>query len=469
MSGALRWQLVPVLLLTTTLLALPADAQGQQPGTLSFVGPGTEAQTLLLDKSDAGVRSGQLDVLLTNESDQTITPNMEYVLTGSGRVMEVTSTEPATSPSPDDPVRVYLVEDPPDIGSFETKKLSFSVSVAAGTRPAVAAGKLVARAPGQKIKPATMTVNPVLSPPWSWQGAVVEPAAITINHTNRVPRLLASVARWVGVSDDDGKTVTVRGISADTLGSANQGAILSSSTGGTAKVVLDPKQNPASPATGILRVEQISGVGKYEGNLLLDPEASNSPKLAVTVNARDFILWPLLTLIAGVLVAWAALWYRETHRPKELLLSRIKEIHKANEQNIPDEEEPAPLYRYDKLFPEDRSDYQGGWFRCKVPENSPWAKRLYCEVIASHSKEEFEDLQKQVNDLAARVDLWRPTYDATKTLHLACTTARDVVCDPEDTLVSDPENIPLLQETGELLKPGKKYRMPLRRKPCSAS
>jgi len=453
---ALRSQLTLLTLLGAALLVtVPAVAQDTQetPGTLSFVSVGSEPQTLLLESSD-GARSGRLDVLLRNESKEEVTLDVEYVLTNSGRVLEVQSEAQSTPPTPEDPVRVNFVGDLPDIPSLETKKLSFSVSVAEGTQPSAAAGRLVVGAgPGQNVKPATMVINPVSTPPWRWQGVVVEPAAITINHINRRPGFLAGLA---GGPDEGGRTVTVHGISADTLESANQTATLSSSTGGTARIALDPvsNQDPASPATGTLRVERIWGVGKYEGNLLLEPEASNSPKLAVTVSARDFLLWPLLTLLAGVLLAWALVWWRDTRRPKNLVLARIKEIHRTNEENTPDRNGPDPLYTYADLFPKPPDGYPGWWHwrQCKFVQKPRSARELYCNVMASRSKEELEITQKQVNDLASRVDLWRPTYEATKTLHLA----RDAA----HREVPDPKRIPLLQATKELLQPRERGDLP---------
>lgn len=299
-----------LLLATGALVAAPAAAQDEEGGALSFPGAGTEARTVLLDGTDDASRFGQLDVLLRNESGEAVTPCLDFVLTSSGRIVEVPDgEEDTTPPSPTDPVRISLVGDAPSISPFEAERLSFTVRVARGTRPAAAAGTLVAQAaPGEKVDVATLPVSAVLSPPWRWQGAVIEPATITISHVTRRPGFLPAEP------DDADRTVTVHGVSADTLADANPGVVFTSTTGRTARLTFDPvpNQNPDPPATGILNVEQISGAGKYEGSWLLDTEASEPQKLAVTVNARDFLLWPLLTLLAGVLVAWAALGWRAT-------------------------------------------------------------------------------------------------------------------------------------------------------------
>ncbi len=453
MRRALRSQLTLLLFFSAVVLPAAHAVAQEQAGTLTFVCAAAEPQTLLLDTSDATVRSGQLDVLLRNESKEAVTPVMDYILAGSGRVLEVESEAPASPPSPEDPVRVSLAGEPHSIPSLETAKLSLSVSVAKGTRPYAAAGRLVVGAgPGQNVTPATMTISPVLTPPWRWQGAVIEPAAITINHTNWLPGFLpVQTGGWDGA----GRKVTVHGISTDTLEGANHSAVLSSGTGGTATLAFDPDEDSGTPATGTLRVKQISGVGKYDGSLLLDPEASNSPKLTVTVNARDFFLWPLLTLLVGVLLAWALLWWRDTRRPKDLVLKRIKEIHLTNEENTPDPRGPEPLYTYSDLFPKPPEGYPGvlDWRNCKFMQKPRTTRELYCNVIAIRSREELDNTQKQVNDLAARVDIWKPTYDATKTLYVALENARGVVSDSDNALVSDPENIPLLQETEKLLEP----------------
>lgn len=134
---------------------------------------------------------------------------------------------------------------------------------------------------------------------------------------------------------------------------------------------------------------------------------------------------------------------RDTRRPKELLKGRIKEIHRANTSNTPDNEQVMPIYTYADLFPGSERDYPRSRLDCRRLANPTHAQKLYCGVIGSRTREEFEGYQEQVNDLAARLDLWRPTYDATKTLHKAHKTARDKV--------PDLDNVPLLRKTTELL------------------
>jgi hypothetical protein len=430
----------------------PAVAQDEaKEGALTLIGSGEDPQAVPLDSASGAVRSGKLDILLRNESGDTVIPSMQYVLTGSGRVLEVADEEQATPPSVKDPVRINLVGEPSNIAPFETKKLSVFIRVASEETPAAAAGRLVVAAGSNaQLKPASIEVNPVSSPAWRWEGAVLDPSAVTIDYTRRLPE---GLAKLVGANSEGSKAVTLHGVSADALGAASRHSVLSSSTGGTLKLSFVPlaDQSAASATTGNLEVVDVSRAGKYEGNLVFDPGAKNSPKLPVTVNVRDFFLWPLLFLLAGTLVAWGALWWRDTRRPKELLRTSIKRIHERNQDNAPNEEAPdeaacaVPIYTYKGLFPDSIAAYPG-WLGCKSI-TSPEAKKLYCDVTRSRSKEEYDDLRSQVDDLNERIELWKPTYDATKTLHLALREARTVVSDrPEG-------GIPLFEATDKLLQP----------------
>lgn len=106
-------------------------------------------------------------------------------------------------------------------------------------------------------------------------------------------------------------------------------------SGSAARVRL---RRPAEPRgdglwTMDLEVTDVARAGTYAGVLRLDPAAADSPKLKATVHVQDFILWPLLVLVAGALLGGLGRRYvellRERNRVRTTLASAVRSYRRA--------------------------------------------------------------------------------------------------------------------------------------------
>ena len=97
---------------------------------------------------------------------------------------------------------------------------------------------------------------------------------------------------------------------------------ISSDTGGVIRVSVDGYSADKGARLKFDFPDDLSRVGKYSGTLDFLPADEKAGDVTLTVNVTDFILWPILVLLAGIALAVWGQHYTGVHRKILTLLER---------------------------------------------------------------------------------------------------------------------------------------------------
>lgn len=107
--------------------------------------------------------------------------------------------------------------------------------------------------------------------------------------------------------------------------------LLVGDTGDAARVRL--RQPPVPRGDGLwtmeLQMTDVDRAGTFTGVLRLDPDAPATSQLEVTMRVQDFIVWPLLVLIAGALLGGLGRRYVEVVRERARIRDALVRAHRA--------------------------------------------------------------------------------------------------------------------------------------------
>lgn len=304
------------------------------------------------------------------------------------------------------------------IGPRDVRRVVVQLTAEPAPKKAVTGTLVIALRGSRRVSPATapVTFEPKRSAAAAprWKNATATPATVVMNVYRWLPSPLAPSALITDAQDvsvkglGDGPAITA-GSSAATLASQ----LVSADTGGRGSLsVTTPDGVGLNSKDATIRIDaqELTSHGTYDAKIPLDP-ALESPAVTVKVLARDFVIWPLLAILAGSWVAWYQLRNQEERRPKDVLrlaLKRLKELHESNQK---DSESPVP-YELDP-FPDG-----GKWDICIAPETE--AHQLYCRIETATMKEELDDLTEAVSSLDTRVRAWPIARVKVKYLNAAC-------------------------------------------------
>jgi hypothetical protein len=420
--------------LTWALLSGDTSVAQTTP-TLSFVTSGEEPLAVELENEEAGLL-GTVDSVLLNNSDYEGPLTVEFIARDTGEVTSL-GTDPEF---PEDRLAFFTPGSAqPSVESFITMpiRLRFGADKTYMQQPTE--GVIVARAAdGRAVRPATLQVR--IMPPEvisRWEEARIEPANVTIVATRWWPTPLRG---WLPLSSFNREArVWIRDVGSGANVATGETIVstrLSSDTGGTSSLVLvtqaDLPDQEQSEVEAVLRVADISRAGTYAGDLALEPAVEDSPKVTVALKARDFFLWPLITLLGGAGVAWWLIKRRDQGRPKKILLSELgKAFEQYTKARLAD---PECTYRLNHVFPEN-----GGWRSCEgLSDKSPKAQTAYCDISKAKTKEQLDEVIAKVRDIQELVALWPEVRRSAKEL--------------EGALKDLPEDVPLRRETMKMLK-----------------
>ncbi len=166
---------------------------------------------------------------------------------------------------------------------------------------------------------------------------------ITINGTRWIPGLYTSFSE---------RNVYFGRKNAANLSNLNLSAIIANGGEKEGKVLLlAEKAKFEDGYIGVpLKIEGISSPGKYGGTLYLDqfdPEKSEKIKIAVIVN--DFILWPFLVILVGVMISYGLTNWWKDGRFRMKLKDKIWSLRKEavlRQRHFAEEHHYMPYSRY---------------------------------------------------------------------------------------------------------------------------
>lgn len=150
-----------------------------------------------------------------------------------------------------------------------------------------------------------------------------------------------------------------------------------------------------------LEVTDVDRSGDYAGVLRLNPSADEGPELEVTVAVQDFIVWPLLAIIAGALLGGVGRRYIEIRRTRARVLAVLSEAIAA--YDAAEKDAPASLSRLygDVGIPYGRTRLPAGG-GAQAPAVEDIIRRVRHAVTASGRQEAVDDAAA----LTARLKRW---------------------------------------------------------------
>jgi hypothetical protein len=203
----------------------------------------------------------------------------------------------------------------------------------------------------------------------------------------------------------------------------------------TPKKASSPRQAPSAqpvppPTRAEITAVEIPNPGTYSGDVAVDPEAAEPKTIAVTVHARDAIVWPFAAVGLGVLLSWLLIKRREPTRSAQGLRVALQEAARPylkrrakREQRRPDRDyldhlfirtadgNPAPERQQ---YPAPKKGAQ------QPPEDVP---ALYWETYKVDDADKRANLEKRVATMVARFGRWVRLDDAYVVLEQA---AKDI-------------------------------------------
>ncbi len=416
MGDGLRFAAVLSAFALLLLLGSSSSVGAQTDSAFSVVVPAEEPADVPL-KDQNGNRVGQLNVVIRNDSDYDKSLVVEFVSSTGGTVSSLLS-EPTYST---DQVTLFTEgSTKPEVTPFSALPLSLKFGIAKGSKLASIDGVLVVRGDGSEpVRPATLRVElNTAEAPFSWADVSFQP-----DKANLV------VSRWLplGIRRDwyrGGETSLWFNSTKDALAKQIKDKPpsdrLSSETGGILKLSLSDAVKQGATTKATIKATDIMVAGSYDGDLTLDPDAESPEAIPVTVRVQDFFIWPLATLLLGVIAGYLLSKGYDRHRARELLRSALagaREDYNAAKSQIPDRcqytlgEAFEPVTK--RLF---SSDPRSWWHRLGIPQlqakisdcgqPTAEAERLYCDIGKARSQEELDEVSKKVTDLVQRVATW---------------------------------------------------------------
>jgi hypothetical protein len=265
---------------------------------------------------------------------------------------------------------------------------------------APAAGTIAVQPEDRSLSPALLKVasTPVATP---LAAAKPQPSSLGLDTSKCVPALL----RWVW-SCSVGADIELKGVPAGA--SVDTSALkteLGADTGGTADVSVVVPEGATADKQGVVDAEvkatDITKSRKYSGDLMLDPDEKESPKLSVTVTVRDLILFPILMVLAGVGFAYLLIYLKERARPRQVLrgaLSKVAERYAKSKAARSGDYFP---YGLGELFPDTWTAKPS----CPAAQNASKAVKYWCEIRNADAAR-MASLETDVQDLDKHVTLW---------------------------------------------------------------
>ena len=272
--------------------------------------------------------------------------------------------------------------------------------------------------------------TPTEAPPSAVTTAVFDPKKLVLAETRHWPFGQTSVEHEV--------QLLATNPTATKNAAKNPGGSLVSGGGDSARAELKDLTVGAGTLAGNLRIEGVNQ-GEYVGTVTLDPLVEKAAAQEVTLKVRDGLEWPLLALVAGMLLGVGGTWLYEARRRRDVL--RIALVDAASWlQFVP---RPEGLYdlQKDLVGPDPNAKIFPTRTECKGTL-SLVVPKLYCKIGHGYRPESLDDRTKEVQELLARIDRW---YRAGKAVH-ALRAAVEKIAGEDELRVVKRESEGLLEE-----------------------
>jgi hypothetical protein len=253
---------------------------------------------------------------------------------------------------------------------------------------------------------------------------VAEKAAASTDLKFAQDKATISLTRWLGpvhnLIPDCRRCMAGESIEIGTRGAkpATAATTIHSESGGSATVALKRGDDSGSS----LEVTRVDRHGSYDGKLVLDPDAEKPRSLAVAVEARDFLLWPLVAVLVGAWIGARFLKRHESNRNRDLVKGMIQDSVNpyVDARKGPNGKAQRPNRFYlDHLLPEEGSPLYPKGKGCKNCEELATVPRLYCKAGELDDNSSLADLLPEVADVTGRFDRWSKVEEAISLLNRA--------------------------------------------------
>jgi hypothetical protein len=212
---------------------------------------------------------------------------------------------------------------------------------------------------------------------------------------------------WLG---DSGTTadVRLRGEGATAFVSAMRGrglsTVIRSDSDASMVVLLTNLRTVDGEARATIEVKDIEAEGKYEGNIALAPGATHSPKLNVTVEANDWFVWAVLTLLAGAVsgLVFTRLLQRRWRRGRvEGALTAALQKYEIDGTRY----SKAPKW---KALERDLGDppWYGPRLKCEEFPTSLGVGTLVCRIRNARADDDLGDDEAEAKSYVDRIRFW---------------------------------------------------------------
>jgi hypothetical protein len=236
---------------------------------------------------------------------------------------------------------ISIRPEPDEVQAFDVGTFTLTLTYQGNLSPGSYNGFLVASVPEVALaqRPFTLEVPEETEeePRTSLAGLVPQDSEVTISQT------------LGGRQQESSTTVTLYGTELENLDiSAIRPAttILETERGHRAIITLKPEEIvSAEELRATLSLSGVTQPGKYTGTLLLDPmeDPKEGQKLTITALVQDFWVWPWLTIVGGVILAYLVSRWLEEVRPRKQVelwctdkLDEIKKVEKTAAGGDPD-------------------------------------------------------------------------------------------------------------------------------------
>jgi hypothetical protein len=382
----------------------------ERPLTFNKKGQSESATLTLILRNSAG-NGGTLTMRFVDSdgNEATVTNNVTALAAPKPQATSGTTTTTKKTESSRNPnaltVRLLPPPTPPtlEIGRHDALQLRirFQRTLPANGKPKAVSGSLIVAVTG------TATGGPLVVPVM-----LSEKAAPNTDLKFAQDKATISLTRLFGpVSDffpDCTKCIAGESVDVGTRGltPATATATINSETGGSATLELE-RENGAGSHLSVTRLDRH---GSYDGKLVLDPDAEKPRSLAVTVEARDFIVWPLGAILLGALLGAGVLKRHEVTRNRDLVQAMIQDSVNpylvARKEPNGQEQRPERFY-LNGLLPTDASPVYPEKSGCNNAGSLATVPNLYCKAAKLDGTQSLADLLPEVTDVTARFDRWR--------------------------------------------------------------
>lgn len=206
-------------------------------------------------------------------------------------------------------------------------------------------------------------------------------------------------------------------------------ADLQGSHGADAEATLgfEPTNSLSALGHGAVTASDWSGPGSYSGTVELDPRSADPTSIAVQLDVRDSVVWPILVVLLGAALGGFGTRAYALHRKREILRSALK----AAEARYQQSPKPDGLYRLG-----DDLSGQGEQFPSKkacqeADESRGELARLYCDIHAAKSEAELTEAANRAKAIAARFARWHEFRLGLRRLKRALVDADPPADDPQ--------------------------------------